>query len=371
MFMDEYHTKKRSEIGKIRAAVLAWYDAERRVLPWRAAPGTANDPYAVWLSEIMLQQTTVATVKGYFEAFMAQWPKVSDLAAAKLDEVLVAWQGLGYYARARNLHKCARVVADEYNGEFPGTVDDLLKLPGIGPYTASAVGAIAFDQSTVPVDGNIERVVSRLCNIQSPLPGAKSEIQSSASLFADKNRPGDFAQALMDLGATICTPKSPKCMLCPVQKYCDGRKQGDPSILPVKAPKKVRPERRAVVFWLENQEGAVLLRRRPESGLLGGMMEFPSTDWREGDLPTTEERDAAEPVSVKWASLPDEAVHVFTHFKFRMQVFVGKTDRIENVEGIWVRPEEFSGHALPTVMKKVIRHVKDYRELSASSLAEN
>lgn len=362
MFMAEHHSKKTSEIGKIRAAVLGWYDAERRDLPWRAAPGAPNDPYAVWMSEIMLQQTTVATVKGYFEAFMAKWPKVSDLAAADLDEVLVAWQGLGYYARARNLHKCARAVADEYDGGFPGTVDELLKLPGVGPYTASAIGAIAFNQSTVPVDGNIERVVSRLCDIRTPLPGAKSEIQASASLFADKNRPGDFAQALMDLGATICTPKSPKCMLCPIQKFCEGLKHGDPSILPVKAPKKTRPERRAAVFWLENHEGAVLLRRRPESGLLGGMMEFPSTNWREGDWPTIEERNAAEPVSVRWAGLPDEAVHVFTHFKFRMQVFVGKTDRIENVEGVWVQPEDFASQALPTVMKKVIRHVNDCRE---------
>lgn len=360
--MAKHHTKKRAEVGKIRAAVLAWYDAERRDLPWRAAPGAASDSYAVWMSEIMLQQTTVATVKGYFETFMTRWPKVSDLAAAELDDVLVAWQGLGYYARARNLHKCARVVANEYGGDFPGTVEDLLKLPGIGPYTASAIGAIAFNQSTVPVDGNIERVVSRLCNIRTPLPGAKSEIQAASSMFADQSRPGDFAQAMMDLGATICTPKSPKCMLCPIQKYCQGREHGDPAVLPVKPTKKVRPERRAAVFWLENKEGAVLLRRRPESGLLGGMMEFPSTEWREGDWPTTQERDAAEPVSADWTSLPDEAVHVFTHFRFRMQVFVGKTDRIENVEGVWVRPEDFARQALPTVMKKVIRHVDDCRE---------
>lgn len=357
MGMVESHIKKTKEIGKIRADVLAWYDAERRDLPWRSAPGEAADPYAVWMSEIMLQQTTVATVKGYFQAFMAKWPEVTDLAAADLDEVLVAWQGLGYYARARNLHKCARTVADEYAGVFPDTVDGLLNLPGVGPYTASAIASIAFNRSTVPVDGNIERVVSRLCNIRVPLPGAKAEIQANASLFADAHRPGDFAQAVMDLGATICSPKAPKCMLCPVQQYCDGRKLGDPSTLPVKAPKKVRPERRAAIFWLQDAAGAVLLRRRPESGLLGGMMEFPSTDWREGDWPDIGERARAEPISADWTCLPDEAVHIFTHFKFRMQVFVGKTDRIENVDGLWVQPTDFPKHALPTVMKKVVRHV--------------
>lgn len=358
MFMADQHMKKPAEIGKIRAAILAWYDAERRDLPWRSAPGHSADPYAVWMSEIMLQQTTVATVKGYFEAFMAKWPKVSDMADADLDEVLVAWQGLGYYARARNLHKCARAVVEDYAGTFPDTVDGLLKLPGVGPYTASAIASIAFNRPTVPVDGNIERVVSRMCNIRSPLPGAKPEIQINAGLFADEHRPGDFAQAVMDLGATICSPKSPKCMLCPVQQYCEGRIAGDPSALPVKAPKKVRPERRASMFWLENADGAVLLRRRPESGLLGGMMEFPSTDWREGGWPDHTERECAEPISVNWKCLPDEAVHVFTHFKFRMQVFAGKTDRIENVDGIWVQPKDFPKHALPTVMKKVVQHVQ-------------
>lgn len=357
MGMAETHMKKPKEIGKIRAGVLSWYDAERRDLPWRSAPGSTADPYAVWMSEIMLQQTTVATVKSYFEAFMARWPKVTDLAAADLDEILVAWQGLGYYARARNLHKCACTVTQDYAGTFPDTVDGLLKLPGVGPYTASAIASIAFNRSTMPVDGNIERVVSRLCNIRTPLPAAKPDIQVSASLFADAHRPGDFAQAVMDLGATICVPKKPKCMLCPVQKYCDGRKFGDPSVLPVKAPKKARPERRAAIFWLQDATGAVLLRRRSESGLLGGMMEFPSTDWREGEWPDLEERETAEPVSTDWTCLPDEAVHVFTHFKFRMQVFVGKTDRVENVDGLWVQPEDFPKHALPTVMKKVVWHV--------------
>lgn len=360
--MNDASMKEPKEIGKIRAAVLSWYDAERRELPWRSAPGHDADPYAVWMSEIMLQQTTVATVKAYFEAFMVKWPTVSDLASADLDDVLVAWQGLGYYARARNLHKCARTVADTHAGAFPDTVDALLKLPGVGPYTASAVAAIAYNRPTVPVDGNIERVVSRLFNIRTPLPGAKPEIQTCASLFADSERPGDFAQAVMDMGATICVPKNPKCMLCPVQEYCDGRKMGDPSVLPVKAPKKVRPERRAAMFWLENANGAVLLRRRAESGLLGGMMEFPSTDWREGDWPDSEECESAEPISTEWICLPDEAVHVFTHFKFRIQVFVGKTDRIENTDGIWVQPQDFPNYALPTVMKKVVRHVVTHRE---------
>lgn len=359
--MIELSTKKPKKIGNIRAAILTWYDAERRDLPWRSAPGHIADPYAVWMSEIMLQQTTVATVKSYFEAFITKWPKVNDLAAADLDEVLVAWQGLGYYARARNLHKCARTVTDEHSGMFPDTVDDLLKLPGVGPYTASAIASIAFNRATVPVDGNIERVVSRLFNIRTPLPGAKPEIQANATLFADASRPGDFAQAVMDMGATICAPKNPKCMLCPVQAFCDGRKMGEPSAIPVKAPKKLRPERRAAMFWLENADGAVLLRRRPESGLLGGMMEFPSTNWREGDWPDLEECESAEPISTAWTCLPDEAIHVFTHFKFLMQVFVGTTDRIENTDGIWVHPSDFPKHALPTVMKKVVRHVASHR----------
>lgn len=362
MFMVDQHMKKPAEIGKIRATILAWYDAERRHLPWRSSPGASADPYTVWMSEIMLQQTTVATVKGYFEVFMTRWPKVSDLAAAELDDILVAWQGLGYYARARNLHKCARTVAEDHGGEFPNTYDGLLKLPGIGPYTASAIASIAFNQPLVPVDGNIERVVSRVCNIQSPLPSAKPEIQANAATFADTHRPGDFAQAMMDLGATICTPKKPKCMLCSIAKYCDGLKAGEPAKLPVKAPKKIRPERRAAVFWLENASGEVLLRRRKESGLLGGMMEFPSTEWREGNWPVAKEREDAAPILVSWSELTGEAVHIFTHFKLRMQVFVGKTNRMENISGTWVAPSAFASYALPTAMKKVIRHVNSSRE---------
>lgn len=348
-------------IASIRQHVLAWYDAERRDLPWRSGPGVVADPYAVWLSEIMLQQTTVATVKGYFETFISTWPKVTDLAEADLDEVLVAWQGLGYYARARNLHKCAGVVADEYNGTFPDTVEELLKLPGVGPYTASAIAAIAFNRPTVPVDGNIERVTARLFNIDIPLPEAKPSIQAAASSFVDDLRPGDFAQAMMDIGATTCTPKTPKCMLCPVQDFCEGRVAGDPALLPVKAPKKSRPERRAAVFWLENGDGAVLLQRREERGLLGGMMEFPSTDWREGAWPDSVERDEGAPVSTSWEQLPGEAVHIFTHFKLRMQVFVAITGRLENTVGTWVLPSDFGSYALPTVMKKIVHHVDDYR----------
>lgn len=353
--------KKSKDIAKIRAGVLAWYDVERRDLPWRAAPGKTADPYAVWMSEIMLQQTTVATVKGYFSRFIGRWPRVNDLADADLDEVLVEWQGLGYYARARNLHKCARVLTEHHEGRFPASLDDLLKLPGVGPYTASAIAAIAFDLPTVPVDGNIERVVARLFNIDQPLPGAKADIHTNAASFAGGERPGDFAQAMMDLGATVCTPKSPKCLLCPVCEFCEGRRAGAPESLPVKAPKKKRPERRAAVFWLENNAGEVLLRRRAESGLLGGMMEFPSTEWREGEWPEVAERETAEPVSVDWLLLPDEAVHVFTHFKLRLQVFIGHTDRIENVAGKWVSRDNFAGQALPTAMKKVVRLVDAHR----------
>jgi A/G-specific adenine glycosylase len=334
--------------------LLAWYDVAHRRLPWRAEAGEVADPYAVWLSEIMLQQTTVVTVKGYFEAFLKRWPSVSDLAAADLDEVLHAWQGLGYYARARNLHKCARVVADEFEGRFPESEDALIKLPGIGPYTAAAVAAIAFDLKTVPVDGNIERVISRLYAIKEPLPGSKPRIKKLVSAALERERPGDFAQALMDLGATVCTPRSPLCVTCPVSNVCDGYKLGNAAQFPKKAPKKPKPTRRGVVFWVVRGDGAVLIRRRPEKGLLGGMMEFPSTDWNE--MPWTEEAALKyTPIEApSWRRLSGTVRHTFTHFHLELVVLVGVMDKLGTEPGIWCPVERLPDFALPTVMKKVV-----------------
>lgn len=346
-----------AEPEHIRTKLLDWYDAHRRDLPWRAGPGERPNPYKVWLSEIMLQQTTVATVGSYFGDFMARWPTVGALAAADLDEVLVAWQGLGYYARARNLHKCARVVAGERGGVFPDTAEGLRALPGIGPYTANAIAAIAFDRAAMPVDGNIERVTARLFNIETPLPKAKREIAARAEAFVSDDRPGDFAQAMMDLGATVCTPRSPKCLLCPLADGCAARRKGEPERLPARAPKKARPDRRCVMFWLENPKGEVLLRKRPENGLLGGMTELPSTPWREGDWPDDDEIAAHQPLQADWRQVEGEAVHVFTHFRLTIRLFVAKSRARANADGFWVRPEDFPDHALPTVIKKAVRLV--------------
>ena len=355
------HSKMNTSIypqaARIRASLLAWYDAHRRDLPWRAKSGARVDPYAVWLSEIMLQQTTVATVGPYFGNFKAQWPTVGDMAAGSLDDILVAWQGLGYYARARNLYKCAGVVVSEHGGVFPETEDELRKLPGIGPYTAAAIASIAFDQPCVPVDGNIERVTARLYDIDIPLPKGKKDIHAAAQSFISKYRPGDFAQAMMDLGSGVCAPRSPKCEICPLNTDCQAYKMGNPARLPVKAPKKVRPERCCVVFWLENADGDVLMQKRPETGLLGGMTGFVSTSWREGAWPEQTEIETASPLSIEWAEIPGEAVHVFTHFRLTMRVLKGKAQKGANVDGFWVAPTLFAEHALPTVMKKVIKLV--------------
>src|SRR5438876_5375270 len=262
------------------AVLLAWYDRHRRNLPWRAPPGMPPDPYRVWLSEIMLQQTTVATVGPYFDRFVARWPDVSALAGATLDEVLPHWQGLGYYARARNLHACARAVADRHGGQFPGEPAALRALPGIGGYTAAAIAAIAFDHRAAAIDGNVERVVTRLFAVCQPLPAAKPRLRELAAALVPETRAGDFAQALMDLGATICTPRRPRCVLCPWRACCAAAASGLADDLPARVEKPERPLRYGVAFWLTRPDGAVLLRRRPEKGLLGGMIEIPSTPWR-------------------------------------------------------------------------------------------
>ncbi|MPY70454.1 MAG: A/G-specific adenine glycosylase [Alphaproteobacteria bacterium] len=348
---------RRIDAAALRRALLAWYDRHRRRMPWRARPGEAPDPYRVWLSEIMLQQTTVAAVGPYFEAFIARWPTVRDLAAANRDDVLTAWAGLGYYARARNMHACARVVSDELGGAFPSDEEGLRALPGIGAYTAAAIRAIAFDAPASVVDGNVERVMARLFAVEDALPAAKPRLAALAATLAPaarEGRPGDYAQALMDLGATICAPRSPACALCPWTEDCAACAAGIAAELPRRAAKKPRPVRFGVAFWAERADGAVLLRRRADKGLLGGMMEFPGTDWREDGWTAAGALKAA-PFKTEWRALPGAVQHTFTHFHLELTVMAA---RIEGgvADGVWALPDAFGDHALPSVMRKVAKH---------------
>jgi A/G-specific adenine glycosylase len=337
----------------IAGVLLRWYDSHARRLPWRVPPGGGRpDPYRAWLSEIMLQQTTVATVADYYAKFTARWPGVEDLAAAPLDDVLSAWAGLGYYARARNLHKCARLIAAEYGGRFPETEEGLRALPGIGRYTAAAVAAIAFDRPAAVMDGNVERVISRLYAIETPLPQAKEELYARVEALTPDNRPGDFAQAMMDLGATVCTPGRPKCMLCPLSGFCTG--QAIAERLPVKAPKKAKPTRRGTAYWIERPDGAVLLRRRPETGLLGGMTEFPSTDWTEHGEAGPDSADL--PLALEGTAEAGEIRHTFTHFHLVLKVIRAQAqDAPVPPHCRWCMPDRLGEAALPTVMRKVAK----------------
>lgn len=347
----------KSQVSEIAAALLAWYDAHHRELPWRISPrmragGYQPDPYRVWLSEVMLQQTTVTAVKPYFMRFLKRWPSVSDLALADQDEVMKAWAGLGYYSRARNLKKCAETVLAIHGGRFPDTEDELRNLPGIGTYTAAAIAAIAFDKAAAVVDGNVERVMSRLFAIETPLPAAKSEIRARISAILPQQRPGDFAQATMDLGATICSPKRPKCMFCPVTSHCEALRGDDPQHFPRKAAKKQKPLRRGAAFIAVRDDDAVLLRKRAQKGLLGGMAEPPTSSWSARTDGATD-IDAA-PFKAAWR--PAGSIrHVFTHFELSMNVFRADGTAFAAPEGWWWSPPgELAKEALPSVMKKAI-----------------
>ena len=333
--------------------LLAWYDRHRRDLPWRAPPGATVDPYRVWLSEIMLQQTTVTTVAPYFERFVTRWPDVAALAAASLDEVLQEWQGLGYYARARNLHACARAVVDRHGGAFPAEPSQLRALPGIGDYTARAIAAIAFDEPVAAVDGNVERVTARLFAVGIPMPAAKERLRALAAALVPQRRAGDFAQAMMDLGATICTPRRPRCVLCPWRAACAAAARGIAEDLPAPADKPERPWRYGVAFWITRPDGAVLLRRRPEKGLLGGMVEIPSTPWRAAPW-TLAEAAGEAPVAAEWSPLPGMVRHGFTHFQLELAVAAGHANL--GAAGLWSPLDKLGEHALPTLMKKIARH---------------
>jgi A/G-specific adenine glycosylase len=335
------------------SALLAWYDQNRRRLPWRALPGETPDPYRVWLSEIMLQQTTVATVIPYFEKFLLLFPTIQALASAPETEIMAAWAGLGYYARARNLHACARIVAQ---GGFPRDLRSLLALPGIGPYTAAAVAAIAFDVPIIPIDGNVERVLSRLFAITDPLPAAKPQIQAHAAQLADcrdaRARPSDTAQALFDLGAAICTSGSPDCRRCPLTRYCKAYRDDIAADLPRKAPKPSRPSRFGAHFWLTDQRGNVLLRRRPPRGLLGGMTELPGTPWRAEGWDETQAL-ALAPMLADWRKV-GIVLHGFTHFELSIDVFAASVPQIF-ADGFLRPASALPGEALPSVMRKCVR----------------
>jgi A/G-specific adenine glycosylase len=343
-------------------ALLAWYEAERRDLPWRYGPRRAADPYRVWLSEIMLQQTTVKAVIPYFKKFIARWPTVSALAAAQQEEVLQQWAGLGYYSRARNLKSCAETIMRDFEGAFPRSETELLKLPGIGPYTAAAISAIAFGEKATPVDGNVERVVSRLFAVRQPLPGSKPEIRRLAATLTPQRRAGDFAQAMMDLGADICTPKKPSCLVCPVQQDCSASAQNLAELLPLRAAKAARPSRFGIAFLVQREDGAILLRQRPEAGLLGGMLEVPSTAWGE-TLPAKAEAMRSAPVKGSWMPVLGTIVHVFTHFRLELAVYRALVP-VDASLTLWAAPErcrwvdrrDLHGQALPSLMKKIIAH---------------
>ena len=331
--------------------LLDWYDRHARVMPWRVGPldraqGIQPDPYRVWLSEVMLQQTTVAAVRGYFRDFTERWPTVGALAAAEDADVMAAWAGLGYYARARNLLKCARAVVERHDGVFPADPQALRALPGIGPYTAAAVSAIAFDLPEVVVDGNVERVMARLHDEHTPLPRAKGVLTEMAAALTPQHRPGDYAQAVMDLGATICTPKKPACGLCPWRRACAGWANGTMADLPKKLPKAKKPVRLGIVYLTRRVDGAWLLERRPDKGLLGGMLGWPGSDW--GDAP-----EEAPPIRAEWKTVAGEARHTFTHFHLRLTV---KTALVpmerQPLRGEFLDKEAFSPADLPTVMRK-------------------
>ena len=343
-------------------ALLAWYDRERRILPWRAAPGVAPDPYRVWLSEIMLQQTTVKAVLPRYADFLCRWPDVTALAAAELGEVLAAWAGLGYYARARNLHACVREVVSRHGGRFPATEAELRALPGIGDYTAAAIAAIAFGARATPIDGNIERVIARLFAVATPLPAAKVEIKSLALALTPDERAGDFAQAMMDLGATLCSPRRPACGLCPVVSGCEGHAQGLEGVLPYRDAKAERPTRRGIAFVALRDDNAVLLRERPLKGLLGGMLETPSSPWTDRGEKAASTLSHA-PLMAPWREVPGLVEHTFTHFHLELSVYFAEVPAEATLNTAaypercrWVHVRDLHSAALPSLMRKVLAH---------------
>ncbi|KQT49614.1 A/G-specific adenine glycosylase [Devosia sp. Leaf420] len=333
------------------AAVLVWYDRHARDLPWRVPPsdrarGVRPDPYRVWLSEVMLQQTTVAAVRNYFLRFTALWPTVHDLAAAPLDALLREWAGLGYYARARNLHACAQAVVEQHGGVFPNTSAGLQTLPGIGAYTSAAIAAICFDEEIAVLDGNLDRVLARYYALPVPVREAKEELRAALQLSVPK-RSGDFAQAMMDLGATICAPRTASCLICPLQPDCLGTRTGNPTMFPIKPVKAERPTRRGHAFVMTDASGDVYLQSRPGKGLLAGMTEVPTSEW------SAEPGAVMHPVAAEWRHR-GQVVHIFTHFRLELEIWSAEVmpDELEN--GWWAPASALKGEALPTLFRKVL-----------------
>ncbi|HLH51175.1 MAG TPA: A/G-specific adenine glycosylase [Roseiarcus sp.] len=338
--------------------LLAWWDIHRRALPWRAGPGETPDPYAVWLSEILLQQTTVAAATPYFLRFMTRWPRVTDLAAAPLDEVMQAFAGLGYYSRARNMHACAQEIARR-GGAFPQDEADLRKLPGIGAYTGAAIAAIAFNRPAAPVDGNIARIIARLNALERPIAESRKQIAAAAAALTPPDRPGDFAQAMMDLGATICAPRRPNCRACPLTADCAAFAGGEPEAFPRKAAKPTRPLRRGVAFFLRAPDDRILMRTRPPKGLLGGTVELPGGEWSSAF--NFGEALAHAPARAEWRLLPGLVGQVFTHFALELAVYAGRADsEAAPANCYWVKQSDLGGLALSGVMSKVVAHALRY-----------
>ncbi len=338
--------------------VLEWYDRNRRVLPWRALPHEKSNPYHVWLSEIMLQQTGVGTVIPYFLDFTQKWPTIRELAAASEQDILTAWAGLGYYSRARNLHRCARVVVSDYNGVIPCSVDELIKLPGVGDYTANAIHAIAFDEPSNVVDGNVERVMARMTAYETPFPAGKKGIKATAKEFLPSSRHADYAQSLMDLGSMVCTPKNPKCDACPVQLLCMANQMEMAETYPKREPKKKIPNHTMTAFVLTRlSDGAVLMHYRDKNAMLGGMLEVPSTPWGvKQSCPVEQPFDYAPDNALQWLRCDDTVRHVFSHFALSVTIYKASCDGINagDAKHEWIKPENFDRKPIPTLTKKIL-----------------
>jgi A/G-specific adenine glycosylase len=337
----------------IVARTLGWWDRNRRSLAWRVEPGETPDPYRVWLSEVLLQQTTAQAATPYYQAFIAKWPRVEDLAAAPVEAVMSAFAGLGYYSRARNLHACAKEIARR-GGRFPSEEADLRALPGVGAYTAAAIAAIAFGRPTAPVDGNIARVLARLLALEEPMARARSEIAAAARALAPSQRAGDFAQALMDVGATLCRPRNPDCGSCPLAQDCSAFRAGTPEAYPRRAEAKARPRRQGAVFFARRSDGAFLARRRPPHGLLASTIELPGTPW------TSKAPDGglvgAAPVVARWRRLPGKVEQVFTHFALRLTVYAAEFEGGSPAGCFWIKPDAVGAAGFSAMMRKAVEH---------------
>lgn len=334
--------------------VLIWYDKNKRDLPWRKLNHEIN-PYETWISEIMLQQTTVEAVKPYFNKFIKKWPSVKKLAKSDITDVMDMWSGLGYYSRAKNIHKSSQILSNKHNNLLPNTYEELIKLPGIGPYTAGAILAIAFNKDAVVIDANIERILLRLNGISLPAKKAKKELSNISKQLNPKNRIGDYIQSLMDIGSKICKPNIPECDVCPIQTFCNSYKNDLTQIIPLKEKKKSKPTRKAKLFWIVSDKGKIYLRRRPLSGLLPGMLEFPSSEWTLNDKES--DNSFKFPFKGNWSIIPGKVSHTFSHFKLSVEIYSYKGIKQESFKGIWEDKENLNNIGLPTLMKKVFKHI--------------